>query len=80
MAEESTVANEALPGTSDPLRQFVDMMRRGDIALALGIVAILVVLILPMPTWIWTLWWRGVMPTCPSILRRKSSSSGTKNP
>ena len=52
MAEESTVANDALPGSRDPLRQFVDMMRRGDIALALGIVAILVVLILPMPTWL----------------------------
>ena len=52
MAEESSVANEALPGSGDPLRQFADMLRRGDIALALGIVAILVVLILPMPTWL----------------------------
>jgi len=30
----------------------MDAMRRGDIALALGIVAILVVLILPMPPWL----------------------------
>ena len=52
MAEESSVANDALPETGDPLRQFADMLRRGDIALALGIVAILVVLILPMPTWL----------------------------
>ncbi len=52
MAEESSVANDALPAPSDPVRQFADMLRRGDIALALGIVAILVVLILPMPTWL----------------------------
>ncbi len=51
MTDESS-ATEALPGTSDPLSQVTDLLRRGDIALALGIVAILVVLILPMPKWL----------------------------
>ena len=36
---------------SPALRGIVDVVRRGEIALALGVVAILVVLILPMPTW-----------------------------
>ena len=52
MAEETSVTSDSLPAGSDPLRQFADMLRRGDIALALGIVAILVVLILPMPKWL----------------------------
>ena len=29
-----------------------DFLKRGDIALALGIIAILVILLLPMPTWL----------------------------
>ena len=36
---------------SPTLRSIVDVVRRGEIALALGVVAILVVLILPMPKW-----------------------------
>ncbi len=52
MAENPSAASEALPASNDPLRQFADLLRRGDIALALGIVAILVVLILPMPKWL----------------------------
>lgn len=57
MAEASTPATTA-PGTpdktgnGDSLDFLVRLSRRGDIALALGIVAILVVLILPMPKWL----------------------------
>ena len=32
--------------------QIPDFMKRGDIALALGVIAILIVLLLPMPTWL----------------------------
>ncbi|MEE3107826.1 MAG: FHIPEP family type III secretion protein, partial [Pseudomonadota bacterium] len=35
-----------------PLGQFQSVFMRGDIALALGVVAILAILILPMPTWL----------------------------
>ncbi|MEC7515920.1 MAG: FHIPEP family type III secretion protein, partial [Pseudomonadota bacterium] len=35
-----------------PLGQFQAVFMRGDIALALGVVAILAILILPMPTWL----------------------------
>ena len=35
-----------------PLGQFQSIFMRGDIALALGVVAILAILILPMPTWL----------------------------
>jgi flagellar biosynthesis protein FlhA len=34
------------------LRRFMAALRRGDIALALGVIGILVVLILPMPAWL----------------------------
>ena len=30
----------------------IEAMKRGDIALALGVIAILIVLILPMPSWL----------------------------
>jgi flagellar biosynthesis protein FlhA len=36
----------------DTLNRFTAMLRRGDIAFALGLVMILVVLMLPMPTWL----------------------------
>jgi flagellar biosynthesis protein FlhA len=36
----------------DTLNRFTAMLRRGDIAFALGLVLILVVLMLPMPTWL----------------------------
>ena len=32
--------------------QIPEYLKRGDIALALGVIAILVVLLLPMPTWL----------------------------
>lgn len=35
----------------NPLISIVNMLKRGDVALALGVTAILVVLILPMPSW-----------------------------
>ncbi len=38
--------------TRAALSRITDIMRRGDIALALGLVCILVVLILPMPSWL----------------------------
>lgn len=57
MAEASTPATTASgtpakTGNDDGLDFLVRLSRRGDIALALGIVAILVVLILPMPKWL----------------------------
>ena len=36
----------------DPAFQIPEFLKRGDIALALGVIAILVVLLLPMPTWL----------------------------
>ncbi len=51
---ESPVASggRSLPNLGATLRDVVDTVLRGEIALALGVVAILVVLILPMPTWL----------------------------
>jgi len=40
------------PDGSDAIRRLLAIVMRGDIALALGVVAILVVLILPMPVWL----------------------------
>ena len=37
---------------SELLERLTATLKRGEIALALGVVAILVVLILPMPTWL----------------------------
>ncbi|MEE8270402.1 MAG: flagellar biosynthesis protein FlhA [Alphaproteobacteria bacterium] len=53
MTDQSTVP-AADPGSEpgDLLRRGLAVLRRGDIALALGIVAILVVMILPMPSWL----------------------------
>src|SRR3954453_2023186 len=48
MTDTALTATEA-PGIVD---RIVHALKRGEIALALGVVAILVVLILPMPTWL----------------------------
>ncbi|MCE2510826.1 MAG: flagellar biosynthesis protein FlhA [Alphaproteobacteria bacterium] len=49
MAEPTTETTAAL---DSPLDRLGKTLRRGDIALALGIVCILVVLVLPMPPWL----------------------------
>ena len=51
MAESSTPSRGLSLGRPQ-LRKVFDALRRGDIALALGVVAILVVLIMPMPPWL----------------------------
>jgi len=56
---ESTAQNDGAPGAlANPssggmptIMRVLDSARRGDVALALGIASILVVLILPMPSW-----------------------------
>jgi flagellar biosynthesis protein FlhA len=48
----SGVAQPAVPAGPTPLSRLTDTLRRGDIALALGVTCILVVLILPMPRWL----------------------------
>ena len=51
-AQDSGNLPAAVPGPGAPmLGRVIDTLRRGDIALALGIAGILVVLILPMPSW-----------------------------
>ena len=58
MAEstETPATDQGQPGLgsvdAELLRRFTSALRRGDIALALGVVGILVVLILPMPAWL----------------------------
>ncbi len=53
MAEATTIAATATraPSPMALVGKLTALLRRGEIALALGVVAILVVLILPMPTW-----------------------------
>ncbi len=52
MSETST-SDDAQPNASrESFNSALDFLRRGDIALALGVVCILVVLILPMPPWL----------------------------
>ena len=47
------ITSTASPGSLPPIvARLVAALRRGEIALALGVVAILTVLILPMPTWL----------------------------
>src|SRR3954469_19968790 len=48
------MTDTALPAAEAPsvFGRIVHALRRGEIALALGVVAILIVLILPMPTWL----------------------------
>ncbi len=51
-AQDSDNLPAVAPGTAvSPFSRVVDTLRHGDIALALGIACILVVLILPMPSW-----------------------------
>src|SRR5215472_16398082 len=47
-----TDAAATAPAQSNLLDRLSSTLRRGEIALALGVVCILVVLILPMPTWL----------------------------
>ncbi len=48
-----TASQDELGGrTGDGFGQILKALRRGDVALALGVVCILVVLILPMPSWL----------------------------
>jgi flagellar biosynthesis protein FlhA len=49
---DSIPANASPNGFADFRVRVVDGLKRGDLALALGVVAILVVLILPMPRWL----------------------------
>ena len=54
MTDATTIAAATSTGTNPAalLGKLTAMLKRGEIALALGVVAILVVLILPMPTWL----------------------------
>jgi flagellar biosynthesis protein FlhA len=52
MADVATVPTNAPAGPAALLGRLTATLRRGEIALALGVVSILVVLILPMPTWL----------------------------
>ncbi len=49
MSESGTAGAPA--GTGDLMTRLSGLLRHGDIGLALGVVAILLVLLLPMPTW-----------------------------
>ena len=50
---EATTGTTATEATGEDLRKFfAAVLRRGDLVLAAGVVAILVVLILPMPKWL----------------------------
>jgi flagellar biosynthesis protein FlhA len=51
MAETGTHSQDGAIAEGDGFARLGETLRRGDIALALGIVCILVVLILPMPSW-----------------------------
>lgn len=48
---EASLDQPSTQGSPNVASRFVDALRHGDVALALGVVAILVVLILPMPAW-----------------------------
>jgi flagellar biosynthesis protein FlhA len=50
MADSQT--SEAATGTGLTLERLIAALRQGDVALALGVVCILMVLILPMPKWL----------------------------
>jgi flagellar biosynthesis protein FlhA len=51
-AANTQLAQPAGPAGPSPLSRLATTLRRGDIALALGVTCILVVLILPMPRWL----------------------------
>ena len=50
--DSGTDLAQGAPRGADLLARLITALKRGDIALALGVVCILVVLILPMPTWL----------------------------
>ena len=52
MADATSGTSAASSGRSKGSQRVMDILRRGDIAMALGVVAILVVLILPLPKWL----------------------------
>jgi flagellar biosynthesis protein FlhA len=52
MAEISATTSTRAPGFDFSLAGIADLVKRSDLALAFGIMAILVVLILPLPTWL----------------------------
>ncbi len=52
MADTSTTPAAAFPAFDFSPAGIVDFIKRSDLALAIGIMAILVVLILPLPTWL----------------------------
>ncbi|TQV71891.1 flagellar biosynthesis protein FlhA [Denitrobaculum tricleocarpae] len=52
MSETSTSDDPQASGSRESFNNALDFLKRGDIALALGVVCILVVLILPMPAWL----------------------------
>jgi flagellar biosynthesis protein FlhA len=52
MAEVSATTTARAPGFDFSLAGIADLVKRSDLALAFGIMAILVVLILPLPTWL----------------------------
>jgi len=51
MADATTTQEPGSFGADNPLDRIWAAVRRGDVALALGVVCILAVLILPMPSW-----------------------------
>ncbi|WP_282609748.1 flagellar biosynthesis protein FlhA [Pelagibius sp. Alg239-R121] len=52
MSDTSTSGDAQGNASRESFNSALDFLRRGDIALALGVVCILVVLILPMPAWL----------------------------
>jgi flagellar biosynthesis protein FlhA len=52
MSDTSSSGNTQADKSRESFNSALDFMKRGDIALALGVVCILVVLILPMPGWL----------------------------
>ena len=52
MSETSTSDDAQTSGSRESFNNALGFLKRGDIALALGVVCILVVLILPMPAWL----------------------------
>lgn len=52
MSETSTSDDAQASGSRESFNNALGFLKRGDIALALGVVCILVVLILPMPAWL----------------------------
>jgi flagellar biosynthesis protein FlhA len=51
-AANTQIAETPVPTGPSPVARLINTLRRGDIALAMGVTCILVVLILPMPRWL----------------------------